>query len=162
MAVATYLRYLSCNQKVAEIIAQFAGIYPLSFRTLERITAYSKIILISMPKNGLFLPQIIFLLCVIKVVRPVLYESIQKSKCELSELNDFARFNFWRDELRPNVRTPLSERVEKWWAFALGALDKPGDAQNLERALLEYNIQPIQILPYYCRLADGVEFPGGV
>ena len=70
LTAATYLRHIGCNRNVAEIVDEFSRVYPLSLRTLERIVTYSKIIEASIPKNGLLVPQIIAVLCVIKVLNP--------------------------------------------------------------------------------------------
>jgi hypothetical protein len=161
MATATYLRYLGCNENIADVIDEASSIYPLSLRTIERIVAYSKLIQISVGQKGLFVPQIIAILCMLKVLKPDVYDRARKSQLSFEQLDEVFHFSAWRNSRNSQERTHLSERVENWWLFALGVMNDKRNEMQFQQMLWSYNIEPPRIIPYFCDLMDGFAFPGG-
>jgi hypothetical protein len=159
LLAATYLRYLGCHQDIVTIIDEFARVNPLSLRTLERVAAYAKLIQASLPKNGLFLTPIVSILCVIRVVRQDLYDNIRSSNVTFEQIADFICFSRWRGIYGADERTSTSIYVERWWAFALGALTDQEALRGLQNVLVGYSVEPTRLLPLYCELADGFSLP---
>ncbi len=159
MAAATYLRHIKCNENVANIIEQASHVKPLSLRTLERIGSYCKIVDVSMPKDSIFLPQIIALLCILKVVRPELYEFARKCEITFSQINGLLDIGRWRDKHNPTQRSHQSVRTELLWHFALGELNDQTESAKLQSTLESHNLDASRIIPYYCDLIDGFSFP---
>jgi hypothetical protein len=159
LLAATYLRYLGCHQDIVTIIDEFARVKPLSLRTLERVAAYTKLIQASLPKNGLFLTPIVSILCVIRVVRQDLYNNIRSSNVTFEQVADFICFSRWRALYGAAERTSTSIYTEHWWSFALGALTDQEALRGLQNVLVGYGVEPAQLLPLYCELADGLSLP---
>jgi hypothetical protein len=162
MAAATYLRYVGCGQNVAQIVEEFSRIHPLSLRTLERIVAYAKIAEASVAKKAPLLPQILSVLCIVKVIRPELYEAIRESGANFGEILELMRFGLWRDPYVPGERSPLSVRVENWCRFAFGQLKDDVISSQFSNALFQYGFSLSQLIPYHCGLIDGFSFPDSV
>jgi hypothetical protein len=160
LGVATYLRYLKCNETVAEIIDEFSGVHPLSFRTLERIAAYSHILHLGINKNGLRVAPIIAVLCVLKVICPDVYDAARKTTLTPESLQRVMAFDKWRNRMDPSERSALSQRVEDWWMFSLGEM--VDDAANRAKAegLMQHGIVAPQLISYFCDRLDEFAFVG--
>lgn len=90
MGTATYLRYLECPKGISEIIVRYQYAHPLSFRTLERIVAYTKLV---QAGGRVFVPQIVALLSILRVTQPEIYALARTSSLTFNILEkrvDFA------------------------------------------------------------------------
>jgi len=159
MATATYLRHLGCNQNVAEVIDEASRMYPLSLRTIERIVAYLKIIQVSVGQKGLFIPSICAILCILKVVKPELYDQARKAQLVFGQLDEVFHFSAWRGQHDPQERTALSKRVEEWWLFALGVSKDEQKNTQFQQTLWQYDMEAPRIIPHFCDVMDGFAFP---
>jgi KAP family P-loop domain len=159
MGTETYLRYLGCNQNVSDLIELFSQTRPLSFRTLERIASYAQLLDASMARGSLFLPQIISVLCILKVIRPDLYEAARKSKITFQQVNEVMDFNKWRHPHDPEKRHPAGIITEQWWRLALGESSDEDMKRREEGLWNQYNMRPNRVIPYFCDLLDGFAFP---
>jgi hypothetical protein len=160
LGVATYLRHLEVNDNISQLIAQFAVVHPLSFRTLERIVSYATVVSISMVTNSVFIPHIIAPLCILKVIEPDLYAATRRGTATFDTLQAHLRFAEWRHPNDVERRLSQGKRAEEWWRFALIELEEGEVKQNLERGLAAHpQLLPSDIIPYYCDMIDGFEFP---
>jgi KAP family P-loop domain len=150
--VATYLSHIGCNPKVVVVIEQFSHLHPLSLRTLERIAAYNKIVEASTPQNSVSLPQIVSILCILRVVRPELYEAARKSELTFEQIDDLLHFSTWSNQ-------HCAQDIGNWWLFGLGRSNDEAISANFEGFLAQYNINPYGIIPHYCDVIDGFAFP---
>jgi len=160
---AKYLQYLfpgPNGRNYIAVIYQFCRIHPLSLRTLERVVAYTKIGSISIPKNSLHLPQVVAVLCILKVLEPDLYAAARNGKLRFNELNRFIRFQDWRDENEPEKQHRLAEDATIFWSYSLGELEDPKKAEIERGQLAIYGIRdPLQIVPHFSQMIDGFLFP---
>jgi KAP family P-loop domain len=165
MAPETYLRYLqkeysTGSLNVNSVIARFCRVRPLSLRTLERIFAYARIAKVSMPLNSFNRPEILSILCVIKVINPDLYEAARTGNLSFTQLDGLLQVGRWRDQHDPEKRDQVGEHVENWWRFALGELGNEELVSQYKRGLSPYgNSDPSGIIPYFCDIIDGLSFP---
>jgi hypothetical protein len=112
-----------------------------------------------MPKGSLFLPQIISVLCILKVIYPSLYTAARTNKLTYAELNDLLRFNDWRDPNDPQKRFETGISTENWWRFAFGELEDDAIKEKFEKGLWRYNVEALRIISYFCEMIDGFVFP---
>ena len=160
LGAATYLNYIGCPAAVSKVIALFCQVHPLSFRQLERIAAYAKIVSISSPPNALVLPQIIALLCILKTVRPDLYAAARGGKISYKMVEAFFNFDTWRNPHDPSQRDGTGENVENWWRIALNEINNEELAREYFKSLGQYYMNaPSSIIPNFCDLMDGFSFP---
>jgi hypothetical protein len=159
MMTRTYLRHIGCNQEIASIIDHFSYMHPFSLRTLERIAAYCKIVEASLPKGALFVPQIVSILCILRVGRPNLYECARSGNLTYKAIDDF--FYLESVTVLPNrtARVPINRDVGNWWLFALGELEDEAIAAELGGGLSYYGISPSRIIPYFCEHIDSFTLP---
>jgi hypothetical protein len=150
--VATHLSHIGCNPNVVAVIEQFSNLHPLSLRTLERIAAYNKIVEASTPKNSVTLHQIVSILCILRVVRPELYEAARKSELMFEQIDDLLHFSSWSNQ-------HSAQDIGNWWLFGLGGLNDEAIGAKLGGFLAQSNINPYRILPCYCDVIDGFAFP---
>jgi KAP-like P-loop domain-containing protein len=160
MGAARYLGRLlqqlpPASNNYNEIIQRFCRIRPLSFRTLERIHAYLVVTTASMRKNSVFFPEVIAVLCVLKVIEPRVYDAARAGTLKYEQLGMVLNFESWREQHNPNTRDRLSERLENLWRYLLGG-PLPNDvaqkvAQDERFFTFEY---PGRVVTYYCELID--------
>ena len=160
LGAAKYLHHLQCNRYLIEIVEQFSRVHPLSLRTLERIAAYAKLVEAANPKNALFIPQIVSVLCIIRVVWPKTYEAVRSSSVTAAQLDELMHFRKWHDQNNPNERSRLSERVENMWLYALGVLNTEEEKRVLIQGFAQYSFDAPSIIPHFCRLMDEFALPG--
>jgi hypothetical protein len=167
MSTGKYLHHLQRensidNSPVSQIVERFSRIRPLSLRTLERIFTYAAVAHISIPPRHLKIPHIIALLAVVKVLDPELYETCRTGNAVFTEVDRLIDFSRWRDEHDPQKRDPLGEEAENWWRYALGDLHNEDVARQLDRSLAPYSRSPASVMvPHFCGVLDGFEFPTG-
>jgi hypothetical protein len=159
LEVRRYLQDIGCKRNFTDLVEQFSNVYPLSLRTLQRIAAYYKMVEVSVPTGVIVLPEIVVILCILKVIKRELYEGAGSSKEIWAEARTFLRFDVWHDQNNTTQRSTLSEMIEKWWAYCLGkAIDEETTAA-FDRILVQSNILPQNIILYFCELIDGFAFP---
>jgi hypothetical protein len=170
LGTTTYLRHLlaalpkgdavAYGDELAQVVAQFSRVHPLSFRTLERICAYMIIVLISTKQNQLRPPPIVAGLCVMKVIAPEEYAAARAEKLTFATANALLRFSEWREQHNPEKRSSLSDHCEKWWRYTLRDLQDERENNRISQALVQYNIDyPPRIVTYLCEIIDGFSFP---
>jgi hypothetical protein len=115
-----------------------------------------------MPSNSFDLPQILAILCVIKVIRPDLYEAARTDNLSLAKLDELMHLSRWRDRYDPEKGDQVGEQIENWWRYALGELSDQELAARYERDLAQYNVHPSRIITYFCEIIDGFSFPTSV
>jgi hypothetical protein len=168
IAPETYLRYLqkeysTGSLNVVSVIEGFCRVRPLSLRTLERIFAYARIAKVSIPPNSLHRPEILSILCVIKVINPDLYEAARTGNLNITQLDGLLQFGRWHDQHDPEKRDQVGQHVENWWRFALGELGNEELVSQYKQGLSQYgNPHPSGIIPYFCEIIDGFSFPNAL
>ena len=157
----TYLIHLYGTQgqgvnDISRVFGQFCRVRPLSLRTLERIVAYAKIAEISMPEVSRLHIPFIAGLSVMKVISPDLYAAARSGTLVYKDVENLFCFSKWRsDDL--DQRTPMSQRVEDFWRYALGSLDNEQRKQQMDTAEHGYIFR--RIIGDCCDLIDCFSLP---
>lgn len=159
LSALTYSNFLGLNQRAAQIMDEFCRVNLLSLRTLERIVTYWKIIELSVPKGGLRVHELMIPLCIIKVLRPPLYELIRSSKAKFAAVNNLLRFDEWRTQYNPSEPSSSGQGASQWWLFALDEMRDQATLSRFQNELFRYGTNQSTILASYCQLADGFQFP---
>ena len=113
-------------KKLKNIIYQFTRYKSLSLRTLERIVLYLILAKVSMPPNALFVSQVVTILSILKTTLPSDYNSIRKQQYSYKALDDRMKFDQWRSEHNNTDVSQLSEGMQSFWQYLLGASDGDG------------------------------------
>jgi hypothetical protein len=133
----------------------------LSLRTLERIYSYLKIATISRPQTSVFFPEVISILCVLKVVEPGLYAAARRGVLSFNDLNAAVQFGRWRDPNSQEVGGHVSQRIAGIWRIILGTPNAE-DQGRLQRDERFFSFRaPGEVMSYYCELIDCFAFPEG-
>lgn len=163
------LRYLShllqqlppASNNYNVIIDRYHRVNYLSFRTLERIYAYLHLTTMSMRPNSVFVPEIIAVLSILKVVHPEVYDIARAGQLSFAELNKAMRFSEWRELHDPVNEDRISQYAENVWRYALGeTLSESTKAQFASSDTFFSFRHPSEIVSYYCEHIDGFAFPG--
>jgi hypothetical protein len=164
LGAGRYLNYLlkqisPASPDYVMIVERFSRVHPLSFRTLERIHTYLHITTISMPKNSVFFPDVISVLCVLKVIAPPLYDAARSGKLSFNELDAVFRFSSWRDQNDPSRRDRTGEYVEDLWRFLLGVASEDLVKKFSQDHRFFTFHEPHRVIAYYCELIDCFALP---
>lgn len=166
MTEETYLHHLSCNPQIAKIICACAQVRPLSLRTIERIVAYAKIVEVSLPRNSVFIPELIGVLCILKVIAPNLYAAVRQGEEFVNEKHVFLQicsllpFGKCRDPYDSTAQLANAVHAEHWLRFCLNQSPDEEATQQMKRVLSQYQIGTRNIIPYFCDFIDCFSFSG--
>lgn len=98
--------------------AQFAELCNLDLRTLDRIFTISRITLQEMNINNYLLPDVLFVLCMMKIKYPGIYRNIVGKSYKVQELLNAIETNILKDYLEKRKSDPYEKRLE----FTVGTL----------------------------------------
>jgi hypothetical protein len=166
----TYLQYLSgrilskgtagvLDQQLVETIAAFDRFRPLSFRTLERILTYAALLNVSLGENRFAPRYLVASLSMLRVLAPSLYDKARVGTLSFPEVSDFFQFPSWRHEQYPEQRAEISQRVEVYWRYMLGAELPEREKTQMDQGLAPYNFYDTrQALSFLCNTLDGFAF----
>jgi hypothetical protein len=116
-----------------------------------------------MPSNGLDVPYILSVLCVLKVISPDLYEAARAGSLSVADLDGHFHFSRWRDQQHPEKLDKVAEDIEGWWRYVVGELSNEELASRYERGISVHGFShPSQIVLFYCDLVDGLSFPDAI
>jgi hypothetical protein len=165
LGASRYLNYLlkqisPASPDYVTILEKFSRVHPLSFRTLGRIHSYLHITTISMPKNTVFFPDVISVLCILKVIDPSLYDAARNGNLSFEHLDAVLHFSSWRDQNDPSKRDRIGEHVENLWRFVLGALTSDDEIRKFSQDHRFFSFHgPSRVVGYYCEMIDCFALP---
>jgi len=164
-SVAKYLGHLLAeippgSTDYGFVISMMAAVRPLSLRTLERVYSYLKIVTMSMRQGSAFFPEVISVLCLLKVIEPDLYDAARKGMLSFDALNAAVRFGHWRNPNSQEVDDHVSQRIAGIWRVILG---EP-NVDDQQRVQQDHRFATFRasgdVMTYYCELIDCFAFPG--
>ncbi len=97
---------------------QFAELCHLDLRTLDRIFTISRITLQEMNSNNYLLPDVLFVLCLMKIKYPDIYRGIVNKSYKVQELLNAIEMDILKDHLEKSKRHPYERRLE----YTIGTL----------------------------------------
>ncbi|WP_343561586.1 KAP family P-loop NTPase fold protein [Kiloniella sp. b19] len=127
----------SYSHELAHTVIRFAELKNLSFREIERICTNIAVVL-AFTSDGFFrVPPIIAGLCIMKNMRPDLFDKAKAGTLTFAEVNDFMQFDDW-------VKSGYvcGDFDKGWWEYFLLEELPEGSRnwQNYNRALFRNNI----------------------
>jgi hypothetical protein len=158
LRIITFCKFLGCSEEVSELLYTYDTINHLSLRTVERIMIYFKIIQISIKQNQFNLYLFSITLCILKVMHPHEYNLARESRLRFPEFSKCMGLAHWKERHSPETLSRLSERLTELWSYALGETNDDGRNGQFGSGLLEYNLHREALVPYFCKLIDGLKF----
>lgn len=160
--IAKFVGHLRQSMSLGEddmaIVTYVAELRGLSFRTIERIATSLALARAFVPANYLWIPSIISVLCIMKIIAPDLFQRARERQLAAEDITKL----LGTDKQQPNYVGLNTDWVLGWWRYCLSTADldrSDPEVQPFRQYLFRYSIDREYIVPAMARYLDVFQAP---
>src|SRR5215472_15100314 len=113
-----------------------------------------------MRQGSTFFPEVISVLCLLKVIEPEPYDAARRATLHFDALNAAVQFDQWRNPNTQEIDEHVSQRIAGIWRVILGEASADDQSRMRQDHRFVSFRAPTEVMVYCCELIDCFAFPG--